>query len=482
MIFSSYSFIFAFLPIVVVLYFLIASYYGARPSLIFLVFSSLFFYGWWNPLFLPIILISMVINYNLGIHLRKSDSLRKGSFIVGVLFNLSLLGYFKYRNFFIENVGYLLGEELVLAPLVLPLAISFFTFQQIAYLVDSYLGTVRENKVENYALFITFFPQLIAGPIVHHSEMMPQFSDSKNFKFNIINFNKGMVYFTIGLFKKIVLADQFAQWANSGYSSVQSLEFFESWITTLSYSFQLYFDFSGYTDMAIGVALMLNIRLPINFDSPYKAVSIQDFWRRWHMTLSRFLRDYIYIPLGGNRNGIGREYTNLATTFLIGGFWHGAAWTFVIWGAIHGAALIVQRLWQNLGLRIPSVLGWIITLLTVHIGWVFFRSESLSDAIEMLYKMTGLNGIPLPPSFEVLVSEYIPSFFSVSYTLVPFFSDVPKAVGWLLAAFIIISLPNSAFIAEKLKRGRFFAFISSIVFIAGVLHLNRISTFLYFEF
>ena len=263
----------------------------------------------------------------------------------------------------------------------MPIAISFFTFQQIIYLVDSYRGETKEYAFLNYSVFVAFFPQLISGPIVHHKEMMPQFENNRNKIINHENIAIGMLFFSIGLFKKVVLADTFATWATNGFDRAEILYFFEAWATSLSYTFQLYFDFSGYADMAIGIGLLFNIRLPINFNSPYKSRDIRDFWRRWHITLSRFLRDYVYIPLGGNKGTSIKTYNNLMVTFLIGGIWHGAGWTFVFWGLLHGLALVLQRLWSSFGLKMPTLLAWFITYNFVNLAWVFFRAESFSDAL-----------------------------------------------------------------------------------------------------
>ena len=276
----------------------------------------------------------MLFNYTIGSGLAKNSNnrYRKEVLTIGIVANLLLLGYFKYSDFFITNINSVLNTDMSLLHLALPLAISFFTFQQISYLVDSYRKETHEYDFLNYALFVTFFPQLIAGPIVHHKEMMPQFANVRNKVKNYRNIAIGLFIFSIGLFKKVVIADTFALWATAGFDNAEVLTLLEAWATSLSYTFQLYFDFSGYTDMAIGIALLFNIKLPINFNSPYKALDIQDFWRRWHMTLSRFLKDYIYIPLGGSRKGNYRTYTNLMGTFIIGGLWHGAGWTFVFWG------------------------------------------------------------------------------------------------------------------------------------------------------
>ena len=257
-------------------------------------------------------------------------------------------------------------------------------------------GGTKQYDFLNYCLFVTFFPQLIAGPIVHHKEMMPQFANLKNRVINYKNIALGLFIFSIGLFKKVVIADSFAVWATNGFDKAAVLNLFEAWATSLSYTFQLYFDFSGYCDMAIGAALLFNIKLPINFNSPYKALDIQDFWRRWHITLSRFLRDYIYIPLGGNRKGRLRTYVNLMATFIIGGIWHGAGWTFVFWGFLHGVALVIHRIWSELGFKMNKFLAWFITFNFINITWVFFRAKDWDDALKVLKGMFGLSGIVLP--------------------------------------------------------------------------------------
>ncbi|WP_026808250.1 MBOAT family O-acyltransferase, partial [Aliarcobacter lanthieri] len=415
MLFNSYEFIFAFLPLVFIIYFYLMHKRLVVGAKAFLVFSSLFFYSWWNILYLPIILSSVLFNYVIGNILstkefNKSFS-KKSVLIFGILVNLSLLGYFKYADFFIDNFNVISGSSINLLHLALPLALSFVTFQQIAFLVDSYKGYTKENDFINYSLFITFFPQLIAGPIVHHKEMMPQFASKYNFVKNYKNIALGLFIFSIGLFKKVVIADTFSIWANAGFDSATTLNLIEAWATSLSYTFQLYFDFSGYTDMAIGLALLFNIKLPINFNSPYKALSIQDFWRRWHITLSRFLRDYIYIPLGGNRKGSFRTYSNLIATFVIGGLWHGAGWTFIFWGLLHGVALAIHRVWQSLGYRMNTIIAWFITFNFVNIAWVFFRAKSWDDAIKVLSSMFSLNNIVLPEKYFKFISEYNNIYF-----------------------------------------------------------------------
>ncbi|MFA7091076.1 MAG: MBOAT family protein [Arcobacteraceae bacterium] len=477
MLFNSYEFIFAFLPISFFLYFYLLHkrlIIGAKG---FLVFVSLFFYSWWNITYLPLILMSMLFNYVLGNSLTKkyNDSKtsvsHKSLLTIGIAANLGLLGYFKYADFFIENVNLVANSSIEPLNLVLPLAISFFTFQQIAYLVDSYKGETKEYDFLNYALFVTFFPQLIAGPIVHHKEMMPQFASKWNLVKKYKNIALGLFIFSIGLFKKVVIADTFSVWATNGFDTATTLNLVEAWATSLSYTFQLYFDFSGYTDMAIGAALLFNIKLPINFNSPYKALNIQDFWRRWHITLSRFLRDYIYIPLGGNKISSFRTYSNLLATFVIGGLWHGAGWTFVFWGFLHGMALIIHRVWQSLGLKMWNWLAWLITFNFVNVAWVFFRAKEWDDAIKILGAMFGISNMISIQSYK-------------AKELLVHIEGNDKTLGLLVVTMIIVFFfKNScSYYQTKLvftyKNGFFIAFL----YIISVLEMYKVSEFLYFNF
>jgi D-alanyl-lipoteichoic acid acyltransferase DltB (MBOAT superfamily) len=424
----------------------------------------------------------MLFNYSIGTSISKKNRKisKKTLLIIGIVANIALLGYFKYSDFFIENFNFILSSDIELLNLALPLAISFFTFQQIAYLVDSYKNETKEYDLLNYSIFVTFFPQLIAGPIVHHKEMMPQFENKKNKTINYNNIALGLFIFSIGLFKKVVIADTFAIWATNGFDNSQTLTLFEAWATSLSYTFQLYFDFSGYTDMAIGIALMFNIKLPINFDSPYKALSIQDFWRRWHITLSRFLKDYIYIPLGGNRKGEVKTYSNLMITFIIGGIWHGAGWTFVLWGVLHGFALVVHRIWQNIGFRLHYILAWFITFNFINIAWVFFRAKEFDDAIKVLSGMFGLSGISLHPFFQKFsfISSYIDTFAPYDTIQLPLFDLV-----WFIIAFVVvIFFKNTNQLASSFQLNSRYLILNSVALAIGILSLNKISEFLYFNF
>jgi alginate O-acetyltransferase complex protein AlgI len=395
--FNSYEFLFAFLPLVVLGYFAIArlSALGANA---FLAAASVFFYAWWKLDFVWILAASVAVNYAFGHKLSRDAAAGKDDRAVlaaGIVFNLALLGYFKYADFFIANLNAATGASVPLLRVALPLGISFFTFTQVAYLVDAWKGKAAEYSATNYLLFVTFFPHLLAGPIIHHKEMMPQFADERLKRFDWENFARGLALFALGLGKKVLIADPLAPWANSGFAHAQSLSFADGWITMLAYTMQLVFDFSGYTDMALGAALMVNIRLPLNFDSPYRSADIQEFWRRWHMTLSRFLRDYVYVPLGGNRGGEARMLALFVVTFALGGFWHGAAWTFVLWGTLHGVALVVLHFWRKLGRPMPRVLAIAVTFLFVSAALVIFRAPTLSDALAILGSVAGLNGVDL---------------------------------------------------------------------------------------
>ena len=408
MLFNSYTFLLVFLPITLI-GFLALRRAPFRLGLGWLVVMSLVYYGVWNPnpeepwspQYLALILGSCATNYLLGRSLSRLKFTGRGKALLatGVAANLILLGYYKYAGFLAGIATDLTGWPGEIARITLPLAISFFTFLQIAYLVDAWKGLTEEYHFTDYLLFVTFFPHLIAGPLIHHREMMPQFA-RKNHGWHR-DFPVGMEIFIAGMFKKVVIADNLAPIANPVFALVagdgRMPTMAEAWIGALAYTLQLYFDFSGYSDMAIGSARMFGIRFPLNFHSPYKAVSVVEFWRRWHMTLSRFLREYLYIPLGGNRKGPSRRYVNLFLTMLLGGLWHGAGWTFVIWGALHGTYLCVNHAWLAHRKRtgrapLPKPLAVLLTFIAVVIGWVFFRAHDFESAGRMLASMFGLNG------------------------------------------------------------------------------------------
>jgi len=490
MLFNSYQFIFAFLPVTFFIYFYLNHKRLTEASKAFLVFSSLFFYAWWNIAYLPIILSSMLFNYIVGNYLAKETDNHRNAFskksilTFGILANLLLLSYFKYADFLIENFNFAFNSSLSLLHLSLPLAISFFTFQQIAYLIDSYRKEAKEYDFLNYAVFVTFFPHLIAGPILHHKEIMPQFTEAKTKIVNYKNIALGLFLFSIGLFKKVIIADTFAVWATAGFDTATTLNLFEAWATSLSYTFQLYFDFSGYTDMAIGVALLLNIRLPINFNSPYKATSVQDFWRRWHITLSRYLKDYIYIPLGGNKRGHLKTYANLMITFIIGGIWHGAGWTFIFWGFLHGSALIIHRIWSRLGFKLWTWVAWFVTFNFINITWIFFRAKDWDDAIKVLTAMFSLNNIVLPKYLSSklnFLSAYGVQFGDFAGNIT--FGTGTEIIFWIIFGFILILLfKNSMNHLKNFKASLLNALLFVFLFTISFYKLSGYSEFLYFRF
>ena len=387
MIFSSINFVFLFLPSVLIVYYLLIYMKLWETSKIWLILASLFFYAFWDINYLPLIVFSIVFNFILAkwITITREDSLF--FCFIGVLVNLALLFYFKYLYFFDSQILASFGGGFSVEKLILPLGISFFTFQQLAFLIDIQKGYKADISLINYTLFVSFFPQLIAGPIVHHSEMMPQFDKACFEKERWKNLNRGLFIFAIGLFKKVVIADTLSSWVDLGYADPSALGSIDAWYLSIAYTFQLYYDFSGYADMAIGIALMFNVKLPLNFNSPYKATNIQDFWRRWHMTLSRWFRDYVYIPLGGNQKGEFQTLINVFLTAFVSGIWHGAGWTFIVWGTLHGLAMVFHRSWTKLNILLSRSISILFTFFFINTTWVFFRAASIDDAILVLSKM-----------------------------------------------------------------------------------------------
>ena len=424
MLFNSFEFLLGFLPITFALFYLLGSL-SRKIAAAWLAVASFFFYGWWDPRYVLLLAASILVNFTFGLALARlvaAGSVRaRGQLLFGaVAANILLLGYFKYAGFILVNIDALTGARFVIEGIVLPLGISFFTFTQIAFLVDTSRGYVREFNFVHYVLFVTYFPHLIAGPVLHHKEMMPQFEQASTYRLKAEDVAVGLTAFTIGLFKKVVLADGVAAYATPVFSAAESgipLTLFEAWCGVLAYSFQIYFDFSGYSDMAVGLSRLFGVRLPINFYSPYQASNVTEFWRRWHMTLSRFLRDYLYVGLGGNRKGAKRRYINLMVTMLLGGLWHGASWAFVIWGGLHGLYLVVHHGWQawraKRGHAPGQLQGWRnvgaigLTFVAVTVAWVFFRAQTTSGAFEILLSMFGFRGVSLPSGLAA-VAAWVP--------------------------------------------------------------------------
>jgi len=489
LLFNSLVFIFLFLPVSFGIYFYLNKKRLTTISKAFLVFSSLFFYSWWNIAYLPIILASILFNYVAGVSLSKDEEhtrvSKKSLLVFGVTANVLLLAYFKYADFLIDNLNLAAGTSFPLLHLALPLAISFFTFQQIAYLVDSYKGKTREYDFLNYANFVTFFPQLIAGPIVHHQEMMPQFSAIRNMAINHKHLAMGVFIFSIGLFKKIVIADTFAIWATAGFDTATTLNLFEAWATSLSFTFQLYFDFSGYTDMAIGLALLFNIKLPINFNSPYKSTSMIEVWTRCHITLSRFVNQYIFKPVLKlfKKYSFGKGMLALFISMVILGLWHGASWMFVWFGVMHGAGLVVNHTWKKkIKIKLPHLLGLFITFNFINISMVLFRAREWGDATRVLGAMFSVDNIMLPEFLAGKIS--LLDKIGVSFGNV--FSGIQggeETFIWLCIGFFITMLmKNSIELLDNFKCNYKTLTFSLILFITSILLINKASEFLYFNF
>lgn len=462
MLFTTVPFVLLFLPLTLLGFFALGRH-SRRAAAGWLFLASLFFYGFWMPECTLLLLASIAVNFFVGSRIaegrapgaRGSTWSPKAWLVVGITFNLVVLAYFKYANFLLDNLNALSGSHWHVARVVLPIGISFYSFTQIAFLADTYQGKVSEFNPVHYGLFVTYFPHLIAGPVLHHGQMMPQFASPAIYRWNNANVAAGMAIFALGMFKKVVLADGIAPYADAVFKPVDGGVVptgMESWLAALAYTLQLYFDFSGYSDMAIGVSWMFNVKLPYNFNSPYKATSISDFWRRWHISLSTFLRDYLYIPLGGNRHGAMRRYVNLGVTMLLGGLWHGASWSFVVWGAVHGAALMLNHGFRGAleavcgksslarwdGSRVVRVGGWALTLLCVVIAWVFFRAETLGGASRMIHAMAGRGGAGMSGSDAGVQ----PLFWNAGLQL---------EVGWLwcaVLAAVAVLAPNSNAIGE----------------------------------
>lgn len=491
MLFNSQPFLLLFLPVVLVGFFLL----GRRSPVAaawWLAAASLFFYGYWNPRFLPLLLISVVLNYGLGAVLRSRPSRRW--LAAGVAANLLALGWFKYAGFLAATA------HLPLPDVVLPIGISFFTFTQIAFLVDTCEGKASESRFAHYLLFVTYFPHLVAGPVLHHKEMMPQFADPAIYRPRALDFAVGATIFFAGLAKKVLIADNIAPYANAVFNQGGSPSLLLAWGGVLAYAFQLYFDFSGYSDMAIGLSRLFGVRLPLNFASPYRAANISEFWRSWHMTLSRFLRDYLYVRLGGNRHGKVRRYVNLMITMLLGGLWHGAGWNFVIWGGLHGVYLGLHHAWSAMRLPLGRRTATALTFIAVCYAWVFFCAADLHTALACVRGMSGANGIALPDAFASRLGGVLPAMRRMGITFYggggSQFVETWSAVA--AAAAVVFLCPNTQQIMARysptLDGGqhrpswlawaptRAWGVAIGVVALFGLLSLNRPSDFLYFQF
>jgi len=503
MLFNSYIFIFIFLPLALGGWYALNSLRKYSMASLFLACMSLWFYGYFNVYYLAIILFSIGANYLLSYLLTRipPDSLHikrwsRAGLFTGIVLNLGILFYFKYYDFFLENMNLAFHTDLTLKHILLPLGISFFTFQQLSFIIDRCLGKSEHYSLINYVTFVTFFPQLIAGPIVLYKEMIPQFEDTSKRNFNASSFSRGIYLFILGLAKKVLLADTFALMANYGFAQTFSLDSISTIAVILSYSFELYFDFSGYSDMAIGLGKMFNIELPMNFNAPYRACSIKEFWQRWHITLSRFFITYVYIPLGGSRKGRARMLLNTFIIFLLSGLWHGAAWTYVAWGAMQGLLVV----WDNLGIigvkghggkkparfQIPAWLGWIFTFTLFNMSLFFFRSDGMLGAVQLFKNLFA--GNYTGKIYEVAAQLDISEIYVIRQALE---IAAPNMVNYVylifmillfVLAFYLIFKPNAY---ERAMSGELTSrrcWLICILLIWCIISLSQVSTFLYFNF
>lgn len=484
MLFNSYIFIFCFFPLCMVGYFSFNHFGKYRISMGFLLAMSLWFYGYFMPSYIFVITGSIIGNYAiyrlmLG---SKTAKTRKLWMIAGVVADCAVLLWFKYMDFFIGNINSVFKSGISLLHITLPLGISFFTFQQISFVVDAYRGETGKYDILSYACYVSYFPQLIAGPIVTHDELVPQFEDEKKKKFDFENFGRGLFLFALGLSKKVLLADTFGKAVDYGYGSYASLNSSGLFLLILFYTIQLYFDFSGYCDMAVGIGKMMNFDIPVNFNSPYKAVTITDFWDRWHMTLTRFFTKYIYIPLGGNRKGNVRTYINVLIVFFVSGFWHGAGWNFIFWGMCHGIMVVLTRMFKKQIIRIPKVITGFFTFVFVNLAWVFFRSDSMNTAWMVISGAFRFNFGQIDPS--MIEAFRLPELVKL-LSLTPLESKFPAILMILfiaIALYFMFFAKNSYERMKTMSPGAGSFIVTFVLLIWSVFSLSGVSTFLYFNF
>ena len=484
MLFNSYIFVLVFLPLCMIGYFGCSHFGKGTYGQVFLLGMSLWFYGYFHVEYLFIIVFSILCNYGFYVLLgRSSGSGRRKWLLVGALvLDVGILFYYKYFNFFLENVNGIFGRNFALTSILLPLGISFFTFQQLSFVIDAYKGEVPAYRFLDYACFVTYFPQLIAGPIVTHDELIPQFMDEERKRFRWDNFVRGMYLFVLGLSKKVLIADTFGNGVNWGFANIGELDSTNGFLVMLFYTIQIYFDFSGYCDMAVGLGRMMNLELPLNFHSPYRAASITEFWDRWHMTLTRFFTRYVYIPLGGSRKGTVRTCRNVMLVFLVSGLWHGADWTFVLWGACHGVCSVLTRLCKGTLERIPQAVRWLGTFLFLNVTWVLFRADSIGDAARLLGKLLELDFGPVNGSLTA--GFYLPECGLLD-SLIPFTRICPEfflIVFTAAALFLLFGVRNAY---EKMKAfepelGRLL--LTALLLVWCICSFSGVSTFLYFNF
>lgn len=486
MLFNSYIFILVFLPLCLVGYFTLNHFKKYKLANAFLLGMSCWFYGYFNFRYLIIIISSVLVNFIIYkcMDICKTNYQRKSLLISGLIFNIGLIFYFKYFNFFIDNFNAIFHTTLQFEKILLPLGISFFTFQQISFVIDAYRKEVPHYSFIEYAVFVTYFPQLIAGPIVTHDELIPQIKDENKRKFDWQNFSMGIYAFVLGLAKKILIADILGNVVNVGFSDIANLNTTNAIITMLSYTFQIYFDFSGYCDMAIGLAKMMNIDLPINFNSPYKAFTIVEFWERWHITLTRFFTKYIYIPLGGNRKGKNRTYLNILIVFIVSGLWHGAAWTFIVWGLLHGIFSIITRHFKNFFKKLHPAFSWLVTFLFINLTWVIFRADTLLDALQFFKNLLSFNfgGISQDILNCFQLREITTPLNILFPTLLINYPKIILIVYFIISLYIVLNCQTTVEKMKKFKPTVMNCVMLAILLLWCIVSFTSISTFLYFNF
>lgn len=477
MLFNSFIFILVFLPLTLL------AYFGLRKTEKFdyrkyvLIVASLIFVGYIKIYYLIILLISVLVNYYINKVISISQDKRKISMIIGVIFNILFLGVFKYTDFILENIASISNMQIPALNILLPLGVSFYTFQQISLVVDNYRGEISSLSFIDYMLYVTYFPKFIQGPIVRYNEFIVQFSDETKCRFNYENFAKGLYIFSLGLAKKVLVADNFGKIVDYGHLHISSLNSFEAILTILAYTIQLYFDFSGYCDMAQGVSHMFNIELPWNFDSPYKTRNVSEFWKKWHMTLNQFLTKYVYIPLGGSRKGEFRTCLNILIVFAISGIWHGVGYTFIFWGLLQGVASVLYRLMKKPYEKIPEFLQWVLNFGFINISWTFFRAESITSAMN-LFKQVFSGGFGI--NAELMETLLQPTIISLFSQFIPFNIVIVLFVVLIMAVIMVVKNTNK--MISEFEPGWKNGIITYILLVWGIVSISGVSTFLYFNF
>ena len=484
MLFNSYEFILMFLPLVLFVYYLLPRLGGgSRAGALWLVLASLFFYAYWDSRYVFLLLGSIGWNFFMGRCIEQKQADRRRFLVLGIAGNLLLLGYYKYMAFFLSNIKEVSGFPAEIPQIILPLGISFFTFTQIGYLVDAYRNKTKGYSLLSYALFVTIFPHLIAGPIIQHSAMIPQFLRRDNLKICWHNLAVGITLFSVGLFKKVMIADRIAPLTMEAFQHVDSLSFFEAWLGALGYAFQLYFDFSGYSEMAIGLGLMFNLHFPVNFNSPYQAGSLIEFWRRWHMTLGLWVKEYVYIPLGGNRHGQLCKMRNLFAAMFLIGVWHGAGWTYILWGCLHGVLLILNHQWCRLDIHLPVPVCRTLTFLTVVCLLVIFRSSQVGDAAAMLRTMFDAGSISLPAGS--ILADWLISRLGIGIPAADWQLQgisLKMVLLFLIIGLMTARMKNACEYLKEARLGKAELLLTIGLLVYAIVKLNNYSEFLYFQF